>query len=122
MLRAWQIHWEIEFVLSNYETDPHIVDLKGGFATAYKIAKIAGVSWHTLRHAFVSRPIARGLDIVTVQQRHGHPRVAVTLRYTHTNLDSKVRAVGKLAGDCYNPASPRTRMPQSVPKVPQIGR
>jgi len=120
--RTWEIHRENEFVFSNYETSLRIVDLKGGFATAYKIAKIAGVSWHTLRHTFVSRPIARGLDIVTVQQRHGHPRVAVTLRCTHTNLDSKVRAVGKLAGDCYNPATPRTKMQQSIPRVSQNGR
>jgi len=71
VLRAWQIHRENEFVFSNYETDLHIVDLKDGFATACKNAKIARVSWHTLRHAFASRLIARGVDIVTVQRRRG---------------------------------------------------
>jgi hypothetical protein len=34
--------------------------------------------------------------IVTVQQLLGHSTVTVTMRYTHTNLDSKRAAVAKL--------------------------
>jgi site-specific recombinase XerC len=59
----------------------------------------------------------QGADIVTVKELLGHSTVIVTMRYTHTNLDSKVQAVEKLAGDCYNPATPRTKMQQSVPSV-----
>jgi hypothetical protein len=54
------------------------------------------VSWHTLRHTFASRLVNRGVDIVTVQQLLGHSTVTVTMRYTHTNLDSKHAAVAKL--------------------------
>jgi site-specific recombinase XerD len=79
-------------------------------------------TWHTLRHTFASRLLDRGVDIITVKELLGHSAVIVTMRYTHTNLDSKVRAVGKLAGDCYNPATPCIKMQQSVPKVSQIGR
>jgi len=52
-----------------------------------------GVTWHTLRHTFASRLVNRGVDIVTVQQLLGHSTVAVTMRDTHTNLDSKRSAV-----------------------------
>jgi len=37
-----------------------------------------------------------GVDIVTVQQLLGHSTVAVTMRYTHTNLESKHAAVARL--------------------------
>jgi len=35
---------------------------------------------------------------VTVQQLLGHSSVTVTMRYTHTNLDSKHAAVARLEG------------------------
>jgi len=35
---------------------------------------------------------------MTVKELLGHSTVTVTMRYTHTNLTSKVVAVGKLAG------------------------
>ena len=75
-----------------------------------------------LRHTFASRLLERGVDIMTVKELLGHSTVTVTMRYTHSNLDSKVAAVGKLAGYCYNPATPRSKMQQSVPKLSQIGR
>jgi hypothetical protein len=59
---------------------------------------------------------------MTVKELLGHSTVTVTMRYTHSNLDSKVAAVGKLAGSCYIPATPCTKMQQSVPKLSQIGR
>ena len=54
------------------------------------------MTWHTLRHTSASRLVDRGVDIVTVQQLLGHSTVTVTMRYTHTNLDSKRAAVAKL--------------------------
>jgi site-specific recombinase XerD len=97
VLRAWEMSRKNDFIFYNYETGRRFVDLKAGFATACKNAEIKGVSWHTLRHTFASRLIARGVDIVTVQQLLGHSTVAVTMRYTHTNLMSKTAAVAKLA-------------------------
>src|SRR5262249_20889668 len=86
-----------EFVFYNLETGKPFVDLKAGFAQACKKAGITGVTWKTLRHTFASRLVNRGVDIVTVQQLLGHLSVTVTMRYTHTNLDSKQHAaVAKL--------------------------
>jgi len=53
---------------------------------------------------------------MTVKELLGHSTVTVTMRYTHSHLDSKVAAVGKLAGDCYNPATLCTKMQQLSPK------
>jgi len=78
------------------------------------------VTWHTLRHTFASRVLAGGSDIVTVQQLLGHSTVTVTMRYTHTNLESQRNAVAKLEsfGDVL--VTPCTKMQQTKPKVTPI--
>ena len=100
VLEAWALGRKNEFVFYNYDTGKPFVDLKAGFALACRKAGISGVTWHTLRHTFASRLVDRGADIVTVQQLLGHSTVTVTMRYTHTNLDSKRAAVEKLESHC----------------------
>jgi integrase len=122
ILEAWAHGKKNDFVFYNYGTGKPFVDLSAGLDLACRKAGITGVTWHTLRHTFATRLLDRGVDIITVKELLGHSTVIVTMRYTHTNLDSKVRAVGKLAGDCYNPATPCTKLQQSSPKVSQIRR
>ena len=96
VLEAWALGRKNEFVFCNFETGRPFVDLKAGFAQACRKAGITGVTWKTLRHTFASRLVSRGVDIVTVQQLLGHSSVTVTMRYAHTNLDSKHAGVAKL--------------------------
>lgn len=98
VLEYWALGKRSEFVFYNPETGKPFVDLKAGFALACEKAGVEGVTWHTLRHTFASRLVNRGVDIVTVQQLLGHSSITVTMRYTHTNLDSKRTAVAKLEG------------------------
>ena len=122
VLEAWRLGKKNEFVSYNIETGKPFVDLKAGFALACQKAGISGVTWHTLRHTFASRLVNRGVDIVTVQQLLGHSTVIVTMRYTHTNLDSKKAAVAKLESFGDNLVTVCTKMQQSTlklsPKVP----
>lgn len=122
ILEYWALGRKSEFVFYNHATGKPLVDLGAGLDLACKKAGITGVTWHTLRHTFASRLLERGVDIMTVKELLGHSTVTVTMRYTHSNLASKVAAVGKLAGDSYNPATPCTKMQQSSPKVSQIHR
>jgi len=122
ILEFWTRGRKSEYVFYNPETGKPFVDLSAGLELACKKAEITGVSWHTLRHTFASRLLERGADIVTVKELLGHSTINVTMRYTHTNLGSKVAAVSKLAGDCYNPATVRPKVQQLVPRVSQIGR
>ena len=122
ILEFWGLGRKNEFVFYNQKTETPFVDLSAGLELATKKAGISGVTWHTLRHTFASRLLERGVDIMTVKELLGHSTVTVTMRYTHSNLDSKVAAVGKLAGNCYNPATLCTKLQQSSPKVSQIGR
>jgi hypothetical protein len=59
---------------------------------------ISDVTWHTLRHTFASRLANSGVDIVTVKELLGHSGISVTMRYAHTNIESKRAAVEKLGG------------------------
>ena len=79
------------------------------------------MTWHTLRHTFASRLVNRGVDIITVQQLLGHSSLAVTMRYTHTNLDSKRAAVTKLDGRGDNLVTACTTMQQPKVKLSQTG-
>jgi integrase len=98
VLEAWWLGKKNEFVFYNPETGKPFVDLKFGFALACSKAKIEGVTWHTLRHTFASRLVNSGVDIVTVKELLGHSSITVTMRYAHTNFDSKRAAVEKLDG------------------------
>ena len=117
VLEFWALGRKNEFVFYNHETGKPFVDLKMGFALACRKAGIEGVTWHTLRHTFASRLLDRGVDIVTVQQLLGHSTVLVTMRYTHTNLDSKKAAVAKLESFGDNLVTVCTKMQQSSPKL-----
>ena len=113
VLEAWERGRRSEFVFYNLETGKPLVDLKSGFGRACRKAGVDGVSWHTLRHTFASRLVNRGVDIVTVQQLLGHSTVTITMRYTHTNLDSKHAAVAKLEEFGDNLVTVCTKMQQS---------
>jgi integrase len=117
VLEFWSLGRKNEFVFYNHETGKPFVDLKAGFALACRKAGIEGVTWHTLRHTFASRLLDRGVDIVTVQQLLGHSTVIVTMRYTHTNLDSKKAAVAKLESFGDNLVTVCTKMQQAPPKL-----
>jgi integrase len=97
VINAWSSNRKNDLVFYNSETGKSFVDLKAGFGLACEKAGITGVTWHTLHHTFASRLIERGVDIVTVQQLLGHSTVTVTMRYTHTNLESKKAAVDQLS-------------------------
>jgi len=96
VLEAWWLGKKNEVVFYNPETGKPFVDLKTGFGLACQRAGISGVTWHTLRHTFASRLVNSGVDIVTVKELLGHSSLSVTMRYAHTNIDSKRAAVERL--------------------------
>jgi integrase len=90
ILDFWALGQKNEFVFYNQKTGEPFVDLDAGLENACEEAKIEGVTCHTLRHTFASRLLECGADIMTVKELLGHSTVTVTMRYTHTNLTSKV--------------------------------
>jgi integrase len=102
VLEFWNLGRKNEYVFYNQKTGERFVDLDTGLQLACTKAGIEGVTWHTMRHTFASRLLERGADIITVKELLGHSTVAVTMRYTHSNLGSKVQAVRRLEGAATN--------------------
>ena len=66
--------------------------------TMETIEKRTGVhaGLHLFRHAFATRLLAAGVDIVTISEILGHGRMMVSLLYSHSDPDRKRKAVDTL--------------------------
>jgi len=93
IVKGWHGIRKCAFVFYNPETGGQWKDLWLGLQKACRKAGIAGITWHTFRHTFASRLTRAGADLVTVKELLGHSAISVTMRYAHTNRDSKMRAV-----------------------------
>ena len=58
---------------------------------------IKNYTFHALRHTFVSRALASGMDIKSLSEILGHSSVKITLdRYVHVNSQEKILQMNKL--------------------------
>jgi integrase len=97
-LRAWEGMKKCPFVFYNLATGDRFYDVKAGLKKAVEDAGLKEVSWHTFRHTFASRLTRNGVDLVTVKELMGHSTITVTMRYAHTNQETKERAVKSASG------------------------
>ncbi len=96
VLESWLAIKRGPYVFYNWSTGAAFVDLSAGLRKACKAAGLSGITWHTFRHTFASRLTRKGVDIVTVKELLGHSTVTVTMRYAHSNHETKLRAVERL--------------------------
>jgi integrase len=54
------------------------------------------ITWHGMRHTFITNMLRKGVDILTVKAQARHARLETTLRYLHTSDKQKI-AASKLA-------------------------
>lgn len=64
------------------------------FRTACRVAEIAGLRWHDLRHEAVSRLFERGLDPFEVASISGHKTLTMLKRYTHHRAERLASKLG----------------------------
>jgi site-specific recombinase XerD len=57
-----------------------------------------GITPHKLRHTFATHLIRKGVDVRTVQELLGHSGLETTAKYLHSDLRTKMTAVGRLNG------------------------
>jgi len=84
-----------EFVFTNKDGEP-FGDIKKGFLSALKRAKIGDFHFHDLRHTFGSHLVMQGIDLKTVQQVMGHKDIKMTMRYSHLSPEYVQEAIGRL--------------------------
>jgi integrase len=84
------------YVFYNPMTGDKFKDVKGAIAAAVKRAGLGKITWHMFRHTFASRLTREGVDIVTVKELLGHSNISTTMRYAHSNDETKRRAVQRL--------------------------
>jgi site-specific recombinase XerD len=95
-------------VMRNLQGDP-LAGPRHWFPSALRKARIAGFSWHCLRHTFASRLVMAGVDLRTVQELMGHRSIQMTCRYTHLAPDYQLAAVERLAAaEALPPTDTRT--------------
>lgn len=97
VLDNWQGMNRSPYVFYNPATGERYKDVKLGLKNSCERAGIKRLTWHTLRHTFASRLTRNGVDIVTIKELLGHSTIVVTMRYAHSNDETKIRAV-ELAG------------------------
>jgi integrase len=86
-----------EYVFSNGKGHP-FGDIKKGFSSALKRAKIEDFRFHDLRHTFGSHLVMQGINLKTVQQLMGHKEIQTTMRYSHLSPEYVQDAISKLDG------------------------
>jgi len=84
-----------EYVFSDKDGHP-FGDIKKGFSSALKRARIENFRFHDLRHTFGSHLVMQGVDLKTVQQVMGHKDIKMTMRYSHLSPEYVQEAMERL--------------------------
>lgn len=84
-----------EYVFSRQEGEPP-KSIRTAFENAVKRAELGGFRFHDIRHAFASRLVMSGVDLLTVKELMGHKTISMTMRYAHLSKEHKQKAVETL--------------------------
>lgn len=81
------------------DSERHLADVKKAFHRAVKLAGIAHITFHQLRHTFCTRLADTGVPLHVIQDLAGHASIVMTRRYTHPGNKLKQKAVELLLAD-----------------------
>lgn len=73
---------------------PH--DFRHTFAEACKLARIEGITFHTLRHTSCSRLAQAGVDILAIAEHAGHRSLVMTRRYSHLCIKGRANTINSV--------------------------
>jgi integrase len=83
---------ECEWAFPNPDTSKPYVSIYYSWDTARKIAGLADVRMHDLRHSFASLLINSGRTLYEVQRLLGHTQIKTTQRYAHLSEETLLAA------------------------------
>ena len=71
-------------------------DFRHGFNEACKMARLEGVTFHTLRHTSCSRLAQAGVDILAIAEHAGHRSLSMTRRYSHLCIKGRANTINNV--------------------------
>ena len=74
-----------------FRNQPH--DFRHAFSAACKLAGLADVTFHTLRHTSCSRLAQAGVDILAIAEHAGHRSLSMTRRYSHLCIKGRASTI-----------------------------
>lgn len=77
-----------------HRDQPH--DFRHGFIGACKLARLEGVTFHTLRHTSCSRLAQAGVDILAIAEHAGHRSLSMTRRYSHLCIKGRANTINSV--------------------------
>ncbi len=78
-------------------TGVSITDIKHGFVSACKDAKVENFRFHDLRHTFATRLADQGVPQSAIRELLGQTSLRMSQRYTHAVIETMQAAVEKLS-------------------------
>jgi integrase len=81
---------EWDYIFTNPKTGTRYKSIKTAWANMCKLAKIANLRFHDLRHSFATRAADEGVPLTAIARVLGHASTKTTERYAH-GTDSGVR-------------------------------
>lgn len=84
------------YVFINPETGLPYKDIKKGWRTALKQAKIENFRFHDLRHTVGTRLAKENVPVNVIKEILAHSDVKTTMRYVHSTQGAKLDALSKL--------------------------
>ena len=93
MRRVRSLDTDLIFV-GKHRDQPH--DFRHGFIEACKLARLEGVTFHTLRHTSCSRLAQAGVDILAIAEHAGHRSLTMTRRYSHLCIKGRANTINSV--------------------------
>ena len=94
VLRSQSANWY--GVFTNPITGVSLTDIKHGFVSARRDARLEDFTFHDLRHTFATRLADQGVPQSAIREMLGQTSLRMSQRYTHAVIETMQQAVEKL--------------------------
>lgn len=108
------------FLTLRKDADGHPVRIRTPrtwFEDVIEASGFQDMTWHTLRHTFISRLVMAGVDLRTVMELAGHKSMVMTLRYSHLAPEHTAAAIERIAKPVEKPTAKPKRNQNHSRKV-----
>lgn len=96
-LQAYKAGRDSQYLFDDQEIKQcEVLEYSKYFGKLFKQLGISNFTFHNLKHTFASLQSDLGIGAITTKGLLGHSDLSMTLRYSHTGLDSKRKAVESL--------------------------